>query len=1081
MAQFPDFFVFRTAALPFDDFLAWGKDLAAPRSLNDPDRLAEALRQDRQELRARLNAIAARPDVREALYVASVELEGALQKWARDPDSKKGKRLERSLVRYFARMCGRATPFGLFAGHSVGTRGENTRLEIQSQAHYRRHVRLDMDYLSSLTEALAADEKLQSILTYRPNSSIHRSAGRLRYAESRFNTKTRSYHLVAVDETDYLLDTFQRAESGATVRELAEPLVGDGVALEDAIGYVRALVASQLLVPDLNARATGSEPMQDLIAQLRSHAETVAVANRLEEVHGDLDAMERQPPGLPADHYKAIAAKLEELPAKVEVGALFQVDLSKPASHAALTDDVLAEMARAAKLLHGLRPEADEDLAAFRDAFRTRYENREVPLFDVLDEESGIGFGGTRSGSDATPLIDGLAVPRAGGQPRQAASSGASFSPLDAYLIDKLQDAYATKELVLSLDAEELDRLRVAKPKPLPEAISVVAKLAARSAAALDRGEFNVLVSFLLGPSGALLFGRFCHDDPQLREHVQQQLALEESVRPDVVYAEIVHLPEGRAGNVILRPQFRQYEIPFLGRSAVPEEHQLPVSDLMVSLKGDAVVLRSKKLGKEVVPRLTCAHNFRLSGLSIYRFLCSLQTQGTARMLGWSWGTLEKARFLPRVVVGKLVLSRARWRVDKDELQSLFDPDWSDAQRYQFVHDWRARRHIPRLVVLVDGDNQLPFDLENLLSLETFLDVLKKRRDARLDELYPGPEELCATGPEGRFVHELVVPLMLAEPGNVLAQTKAVRPQAKPETPTIRRSFPPGSEWLYAKLYTGTAGADQLLREVVAPLVTRSLQSGSADRWFFIRYSDPDWHVRLRLHGDPARLFGDVLPELSRLCDPLLDNGLLWKMQLDTYEREIERYGGAEAIVLAEALFQIDSESTLQVLERCDAESLADDRWRLAIRGMDQLLDDLGFGINAKYELLFNTREAARTELNARQLEFQIGERFRRERRALETLLDRDRDASSNVKRALAVFDHRSERIRPIAQKLRQLAEQRALTAPLEAIAGSYLHMHANRILRSAHQAQEIVLYDFLTRIYESRRARQHQLQEAPV
>jgi hypothetical protein len=34
--------------------------------------------------------------------------------------------------------------------------------------------------------------------------------------------------------------------------------------------------------------------------------------------------------------------------------------------------------------------------------------------------------------------------------------------------------------------------------------------------------------------------------------------------------------------------------------------------------------------------------------------------------------------------------------------------------------------------------------------------------------------------------------------------------------------------------------------------------------------------------------------------------------------------------------------------------------------------------------------------------------------------------------------------------------------------------MHANRMLRSAHRAQEVVLYDFLARLYESQAARSH-------
>ena len=36
----------------------------------------------------------------------------------------------------------------------------------------------------------------------------------------------------------------------------------------------------------------------------------------------------------------------------------------------------------------------------------------------------------------------------------------------------------------------------------------------------------------------------------------------------------------------------------------------------------------------------------------------------------------------------------------------------------------------------------------------------------------------------------------------------------------------------------------------------------------------------------------------------------------------------------------------------------------------------------------------------------------------------------------------------------------------------SYIHMHVNRLLRSVQRAHEVVLYDFLTRLYESQIAR---------
>src|SRR5207302_1688840 len=94
----------------------------------------------------------------------------------------------------------------------------------------------------------------------------------------------------------------------------------------------------------------------------------------------------------------------------------------------------------------------------------------------------------------------------------------------------------------------------------------------------------------------------------------------------------------------------------------------------------------------------------------------------------------------------------------------------------------------------------------------------------------------------------------------------------------------PGSDWLYVKLYTGTATADQLLRDVVAPVVEQALATGAAERWFFIRYGDPDWHLRVRFAGNAARLRGEVLPLMSASTTAALARSL---------RRGVSRRGGA--------------------------------------------------------------------------------------------------------------------------------------------------------------------------------------------
>ena len=128
--------------------------------------------------------------------------------------------------------------------------------------------------------------------------------------------------------------------------------------------------------------------------------------------------------------------------------------------------------------------------------------------------------------------------------------------------------------------------------------------------------------------------------------------------------------------------------------------------------------------------------------------------------------------------------------------------------------------------------------------------------------------------------------------------------------PTIPRQFPPGSEWLYAKVYCPLGGIDELLRAQVRPLLS-SLPPGTIDRWFFIRYADPRPHLRLRFQGRSQMLLETVLPALRARLAPLLATGRVASLDLGTYERELERYGGDSGMPICEEIFRVDSEAVV--------------------------------------------------------------------------------------------------------------------------------------------------------------------------
>ncbi len=1075
------FFVLRTPLLPFRVVADWSAGLEAPGCLDDPAALDEALASDRMRLRRRLEDIVAEPGVRDAVYVASPSLESAIDVWRKDPDGDRGRRAERSLVCYLMRAAVRPTPFGLFAGCTTGTIGADTSLRLHGRDRYLRHTRLDMDYLWTLAEAVERDPALREGLTYQPNSSLYEVGDRLLFAESYASGDGRRYRLVAVDKTPYLMQTITLAREGASLASLAEPLTSEEVSRAEAEEYLGDLVDAQLLVADVRPQLTGPPPADTMAATLARDDRTAPMGRLLAGARVSLAAIDASGLGAPAERYRAVARILDALPAAPEASRLVQVDLTKPAESAVLGAAVVAEMRRGADILHAVaRHRPDEALKQFMEQFARRYETREMPLASVLDEETGIGFGMSGAASaEAAPLLAGLPFQRR--NERQA-----SWTRRDDFLHRKLAHALANGKREITIGSAEADAIREEDMPPLPAAYEVLGAVIAESAEAAGRGDFQVAVHSASGPSGARLLGRFCHADDELRHFVQAHLRAEESARPECVFAEIVHQPEGRIGNILSRPVLRGHEIAYLGRSGAPPDRQLPLSDLTVSVSGNRIVLRSSRLGCEVVPRLTTAHNHARGGLGAYRFLCALQRQDVTQGVTWDWGPLHQSPYLPRVVSGRVILSRACWNLREPQLAAFREPRGS--AQFTAVQLLRADAGLPRYVALVDADNELAADLDNILSVEALAHQIGRRPAARLVELVGGPDRLCVAGPEGLFIHQIIVPFVRSapapapeperDPDQEAARPRrkaagSVRVTARPAPRAgIARRFPPGSEWLYLKLFTGPATADLVLSRI-SPILAASVAAGTIDGWHFIRYGDPDWHLRLRLHGAPEALLGDALPRLRRRIAPLVETGQIWRIQLDTYEREVERYGGAGGIELAERIFQADSEAVLALIRQLPGDAGAELRWRAALLGIDLLFDDLGLTSQQKRATARGARLSYEHEFRTEgTFQRAISDRYRLHRPSLEAMLAPDGDQQPELVDSVHVLRRRSAAVAAVTREMRAAAGAGALSADLPALALSFAHMHVNRLLRSAQRAQELVLYEMLDRVYGSRAAR---------
>jgi thiopeptide-type bacteriocin biosynthesis protein len=923
-----------------------------------------------------------------------------------------------------------------------------------------------MDYLGSLCDGLNRDKKIRWEQSYVPNTTIYVAGKKVRYIERRLKEKGRSYHLVTADSIEALhlaLDAADRV-GGIHPDVVVQRLRAwdSGITEAEAKAFVEELIEGQFLLPRLSPPITGRDPLETLLEDLSGIDRKCEAYLRLESVREQIEVIDSAGLGNEPGSYQKVIEALETLPAQVDPTRIFQVDLARSSPDAVLGEAVVEESQRGVEILHTLFGPSDVDaLSPFQRAFYERYERREVALLEALDDERGVGFPASEK-----PFHADLELPTV------------PWGPTQSWIAQRLYETVSEGKEEMEIQERDLEPfLQEGELTPLAEALGMTFSLATPSEEACAEGDFRLHLRGMYGPTGSNLLGRFCHLDPEIESLAREHIATEEALHPEAVFCEVVHLPQDRTGNILFRPVFRDFELPILARSGVRKDRQIDLADLTLQVERGRIRLRSRALGREVIPRLTTAHGFSSSGnLNLYRLLCHLQEQGVIHGLGWRWGPLDRLPFLPRVVSGRLVLSLARWNIRTEEILEF--TAGTQNEQFEAVQRFRAKRSLPRYVVLSDHDNRLVLDLDHALCVETFCSLVKSRPEAKLQELFPSPEDLCVGGPEGSFVHEMVLPLVRRSKKEAGLESSVEKRQPTSPVENSPRRFSPGSDWAYIKLYAGFAQIDSILIDAVLPFVRETLELQRGERWFFIRYADPESHLRIRFQSDSHRLQTHLLPAFYAHIEEAVAEGQIWRVQLDTYEREVERYGGPVGIPLSEQLFCADSEAVAALVAGLSREKESEDRWYLTLLGMDRLLDDLGYDLAGKMRCVATIRQDFAREFGVETGpgHHQLGKDYRKKRSRIETLLSGNATRNPTLDQSRPHFDRRSRQLNPVVEALRSAEREGELTNSMDDLAASFLHMHANRFVRSATRIQELDFYDSLGRYYESCMARRRSI-----
>lgn len=680
----------------------------------------------------------------EALKISSSDL---YQKYSQYPilQEKEKERVLLSIFKYVSRMSTRCTPFGLFAGCGLGKFAEETKLRISSQ--YSRKTRLDMDFLCSLSRFLSNIPSLKYKLKYYSNNSLYEIGTEYRFINYQNINNRKEFQISSVNKTSYLKIILGLAANGCYIDELLNAISQLSVSKEEALNYIDDLIESQILFSELEPNVSGCDYFERIISVLERtdiHFQPLNELKSIKSLIKHIDSFSSSP----IEAYKEIEKIIAQIGIPYNKNRLFQVDIINFFDDNRISFRIQDELKSSIRFLNKICNKGkNENLIKFRQEFEKRFESEEIPLALALDPEIGIGYPISNIQKDTSNLLlDGFCCIQ-----NSKINYKNEFDNIQLFILDKiLNKEFKDNEIILKdSDTKDLHEDWNNFPDSFSAFFCIIND---------ESKKTNLFLRFAGNTSAGNLLTRFAHADKKINSLVKRIASNEKELHPEAILAEVTHLPNDRMGNVMSQPQIRTNEISLLCHSNLNKNDIIPISDIMISIKNERIILRSKKKNKLVIPYITNSFNYTSSTIPIYRFLGDLQKQGKQVALELNVEKLlEILPSIPRIRYKSTILSLATWKIEVKEIKHWLEII-DDTELKELTNQWRKDKMIPLHSLLADYDNELFIDWNNIISIRAFLSTIKTRKDFLIKEFLFVDRDLIIKDEKGLgYLNECIV------------------------------------------------------------------------------------------------------------------------------------------------------------------------------------------------------------------------------------------------------------------------------------------------------------------------------------
>ncbi|WP_286850812.1 MULTISPECIES: lantibiotic dehydratase [Sphingobacterium] len=975
------------------------------------------------------------PQLLDAIAIASQDLFNQLETLLNKPFTQETRNILPSIYKYLSRMSNRPTPFGKFSSISIGNISNvNTKLVLNNK--FLSKYRLDYASQEIINKQLLNDEiTIENIIFY-PNSTLINNGDNFSYIEYTEHFSDRKFNWSRINSNILINTVIANTSKGQTIKQIINSIGQFGVTEIQARKFIFELIEHKILIPETDPITT-VDSLDHFFNRALNISKGTNFYNSIIELSEILAYSESE--GISSSKYiikEAFSSLFHKDPKN-----LFQVDSMRKMTEGNLNNIEISIIIREIfELIHLNHNKEADDLQLFTKKFYSRYGDQEIPLMEALDFEQGIGYGTQASILERElPLLNGLTGSQTNNLP--------DYSAFVESIVEKYSEKpdYSKRSIELKeKDFEIFGTKNNSEKNKLPLGLYIFGNLLETKS---DIKDFRFHLKGCGGSSSLPLLTRFSYLDETLKTKLLKLAREEQNQLNETILAEIVFYPKSNAGNILARPSLYEYEIPIIGQAAVDKDHTILLSDIYLKIVNGKVILRSKNLNKRILPRLSSAHNFHY-GMTIYRFLCDVQQQENSIKISWDWHPNTKKNFFPRICYKHLILSRAEWHIPNIEFRTLNLRDANEKIEY-FIKKYQ----LPTKVLIANGDNEVLIDLGNEIGKQIFLKELN-HKDLRLIENIYDEFSSPVVNSDGEVLsNEVIIPII----GNSTRGSSSLPIQSESN---IKRTFVPGSEWLYLKIYCGERESDRIIQEELQRIVQGLKQHDKIQKWFYIRYADPEPHLRVRfqLNGELESTFLIVSKSINNILEPLIKSRRISKFMLDTYERELERYGFSN-IENCESIFHLESETITKLLPyiKREGESL---RWKLALGMTMNLLSAFNYTIAEQISLLNLWRDSFLEEFGTvPKLKYKLDKNFREKKDEISSFMKIE-----NINYGSILKEYKDQ-MTLIADQCNKNKDFQMMTVR---IIGSLTHMLLNRIFFTKQREQEMVIYHFLAKILNS-------------